>query len=67
MRRRRAGVGGTKSGANERARFHGPPVTPPHVRDRMARGNVGCIWSRALLRTAGIAHLLRTDADTFGS
>src|SRR3954469_20869985 len=28
--------------------------------------NVGCIPSKALLRNAEIAHLLRTDADTFG-
>jgi dihydrolipoamide dehydrogenase len=30
------------------------------------RLNVGCIPSKALLRNADIAHLLRTDADTFG-
>jgi dihydrolipoamide dehydrogenase len=28
--------------------------------------NVGCIRSKALLRNAEIAHLLRVDADTFG-
>jgi dihydrolipoamide dehydrogenase len=28
--------------------------------------NVGCVPSKALLRHAEIAHLLRTDADTFG-
>jgi dihydrolipoamide dehydrogenase len=28
--------------------------------------NVGCIPSKALLRNAEIAHLLRVDADTFG-
>jgi len=28
--------------------------------------NVGCIPSKALLRNAEIAHLLRTEADTFG-
>ena len=28
--------------------------------------NVGCVPSKAILRNAEIAHLLRTDADTFG-